>query len=401
MGPSSSKKSIPKQLLSLDGGGVKGISSLLILDKIMKEIMKRENTEGIDSSEEERLPVDYFHLAAGTSTGGLIALMLFRLRMSVPQVIARYRTLAEDVFTPRVFGISLHKLGALGYNIGNPILKLKAVFFESRFSDGPLKEAIDIVVAGHGVDDEEKAQKGKALLTREGTGKMIMCSTLADKGESILFRSYSAPPDAEPISSQATLALMETISISTAACATSAAPTFLPVVEWKGLKFWDGGLLNNNPIHQLWAARYDLAIKAADSADSADAAESEDLASPEPPIGCIVSLGTSWSSAVPSSPFRFINTVSRVVPFTTNTEAKNLDFRRELNRINARLPPKDHTAYFRFNTPTVDETFNLDDYQQMARLEKLTEVYLEVAGVHSDIMECAKKLHHIGMVPQL
>jgi hypothetical protein len=72
----------PARLLSLDGGGVKGISSLLILDAIMHQIREKENASIKIPDLSERLPVDYFSLAAGTSTGGLIALMLFRLRMS-------------------------------------------------------------------------------------------------------------------------------------------------------------------------------------------------------------------------------------------------------------------------------------------------------------------------------
>lgn len=215
-----------------------------------------------------------------------------------------------------------------------------------------------------------------------------MCSTLADKGESILFRSYPAPRDAEPVSSKATLSQMENIDISTAARATSAAPTYLPEVIWNGLRFWDGGLLNNNPIHQLWTARYDLAEPQPDPTRPAN---------PAPPVSCIISLGTSWSDKTPSGPFRFINTVTRLAPFLTNTEAKNRDFRRESNRINARLPPEEQTAYFRFNTPTGNETFTLDDYQQMGRLEELTEIYLKNSGlqVPENIVEYARMLRRI------
>lgn len=150
-----------------------------------------------------------------------------------------------------------------------------------------------------------------------------MCATLADEGESVLFRSYVPRRDAEPISAGAKGASrdrkLENVSISVAARATSAAPTYLPEVIWEGLKFWDGGLLNNNPIHQLWAARYDLAAEHA----------------PAPPISCILSLGTRWSKERPASVFRFFNTISQTSSFITNTEAKHRDFQRELNCINS------------------------------------------------------------------
>lgn len=63
------------RILSLDGGGVRGLSSLLVLRQIMEEIQRQT-----DAQETPR-PCDYFDLIGGTSTGGLIAIMLGRLRM--------------------------------------------------------------------------------------------------------------------------------------------------------------------------------------------------------------------------------------------------------------------------------------------------------------------------------
>jgi patatin-like phospholipase/acyl hydrolase len=62
-------------ILSLDGGGVRGLSSLLILRDIMEEIERRP---GMSSPAK---PCDYFDLIGGTSTGGLIAIMLGLLGM--------------------------------------------------------------------------------------------------------------------------------------------------------------------------------------------------------------------------------------------------------------------------------------------------------------------------------
>lgn len=63
------------RILSLDGGGVRGLSSLLILREIMEEIGRQSQ-----ASETPR-PCEYFDLIGGTSTGGLIAIMLGRLGM--------------------------------------------------------------------------------------------------------------------------------------------------------------------------------------------------------------------------------------------------------------------------------------------------------------------------------
>jgi len=62
------------RILSIDGGGVRGMSSLLILRNVMEEIARQK---GIT----EARPCEYFDLIGGTGTGGLIAIMLGRLRM--------------------------------------------------------------------------------------------------------------------------------------------------------------------------------------------------------------------------------------------------------------------------------------------------------------------------------
>jgi len=63
------------RILSLDGGGVRALSSLLIVREIMEEIQRQT------SAAETPLPCEYFDLIGGTSTGGLIAIMLGRLGM--------------------------------------------------------------------------------------------------------------------------------------------------------------------------------------------------------------------------------------------------------------------------------------------------------------------------------
>lgn len=75
--------------MSLDGGGVRGLSTLMILKRIMEAI----------NPEDPPNPCDYFHMICGTSTGGLIALMLGRLRMTVDQCIEAYNDIAPTVFT--------------------------------------------------------------------------------------------------------------------------------------------------------------------------------------------------------------------------------------------------------------------------------------------------------------
>ncbi|PMD26932.1 FabD/lysophospholipase-like protein [Hyaloscypha hepaticicola] len=73
-------------LLCLDGGGVRGLSSLRILQRIM---------ECIDPNDPPK-PCDFFDMICGTSTGGLIAIMLGRLKPSVSDCILEYKKLSAS-----------------------------------------------------------------------------------------------------------------------------------------------------------------------------------------------------------------------------------------------------------------------------------------------------------------
>jgi hypothetical protein len=125
-------------LLSLDGGGVKGVSSLRILEEIMKKVWKIKNPQA-DYSRADMHVHEYFQLAAGTSTGGLAAVMLFRLRMSVPDAIEAYKKFAEAIFEPKIFGWQFKKLGGFGLALGNLWLKLKMVFNQARYDPAALE----------------------------------------------------------------------------------------------------------------------------------------------------------------------------------------------------------------------------------------------------------------------
>ncbi|KAL8367581.1 hypothetical protein RB599_003459 [Gaeumannomyces hyphopodioides] len=85
----------PLRILSLDGGGIRGLSSLLILEHIMEGIRKAEGLSEVPK------PCERFDLIGGTSTGGIIAIMLGRLGMNVDECIRAYRKVAERAFTPK------------------------------------------------------------------------------------------------------------------------------------------------------------------------------------------------------------------------------------------------------------------------------------------------------------
>lgn len=153
------------KLLSLDGGGVKGICTLVILDALMDEIKAQGG--GFREWDDKPRPVDCFDLAGGTSSGGLVALLLFRLDMTTTAAIETFKSVARETFTPWIGGINLHDFGVAGYHVGNPFLQAKALFAPSRFPGEPLVRAIDRAMEAHGYEN-----KGGTKLMKEGSGKM-------------------------------------------------------------------------------------------------------------------------------------------------------------------------------------------------------------------------------------
>ncbi len=87
------KSSSPKRILTLDGGGVRGVVSLEFLARI--ETILRDRSGRSDF----RL-CDYFDLISGTSTGAIIATCL-ALGLTVDEVRVAYRQLAGRVFGRR------------------------------------------------------------------------------------------------------------------------------------------------------------------------------------------------------------------------------------------------------------------------------------------------------------
>lgn len=171
-----SGSTVAYNLLSFDGDGVRGIQSMIILQKIMDRVREIENAAAVEKGKPknltERKPVDYFDLAAGTSTGGLIALMLFRLEMNCTDGIQSYKDLAKLVFQPKLGAISLHTLGRFGVLLGICWLNIKAIIGRGQYSHKPLEQAIDAVVAKHPYDTDDAVKKGDALLVKESRGRM-------------------------------------------------------------------------------------------------------------------------------------------------------------------------------------------------------------------------------------
>jgi uncharacterized protein len=117
----------PKRILALDGGGLRGILSLGLLQTI-EDILRARHGAGDDF----RLS-HYFDLIAGTSTGAIIAATL-ALGWNVEEIRSRYMMLGERVFTR-----SLLRQGVLRAKYDDDILiaELKKVYGAKTLLGGP------------------------------------------------------------------------------------------------------------------------------------------------------------------------------------------------------------------------------------------------------------------------
>lgn len=99
--------------------------------------------EDIESTDVPRplKPANYFDLIGGTSTGGLIAIMLGRLGMDIEQCIKTYLDLSPKIFpTESLFGGS--KLGKL-FKGAKGTARFPSASFESELQDLMLKHGLD------------------------------------------------------------------------------------------------------------------------------------------------------------------------------------------------------------------------------------------------------------------
>ncbi|KAK2762704.1 hypothetical protein FQN54_000878 [Arachnomyces sp. PD_36] len=128
-------KGPPLRILSLDGGGVRGYSMLILLQELMYRTYVE--CEGKAPKREEiPKPCDHFDLIAGTGTGGLIALMLGRMRMDVETCKDVYVRMTRRVFeTDKTFA-------------GIP-------YRSTLFKASKLEDAIRSCVREHTLDESE------------------------------------------------------------------------------------------------------------------------------------------------------------------------------------------------------------------------------------------------------
>jgi len=388
-------------ILTLDGGGIRGYSSLLILKALMREIAAEENRQEArlnpDSvkhfDENELLPCHYFDYLYGTSTGGLIATMLGRLRMSVPQCLEIYRQVGDDLFGKRRSVIPL----------------------TTKYRHRPLEYAVRRIVKDHCKEHGEECDGSDWHPWRVDEGKLKdcqswssdpepvdrICQTIcltavhnAQISEAYLLRTYPHRYTPGAVPNWITLYNegCDPLRIWQVTRATSAAPFFFKQLEAdihnELRNFKDGGIRENNPAGAAWSEFVSLyGVQRRDGKET------------EP--GLLLSVGTGrpneendgFASAWPG-PFGSIGITKKAAEkfaVFKNVLIKYTEGERQ-HQAMVRLAKGEHHWYKRLNVSEGLGTMKLDNWEKgawptkesdsvpggktLSRMEELTTDYL-------------------------
>jgi len=190
------------KILSIDGGGIKGLYSATIL----KEFEEKFNCQ----------ISDYFDMICGTSTGGLIALAL-ALKIPAKEICDFY-----ELEGPKIFPNST------SVNLGNKKISrrfMMQLIKGGKYSDKPLKNALTNIFKENKIGDSNN----------------LLCipSYTITEARPFIFKYDHTILDRD------NGALMVDVAL-----ATSAAPTYFPMAEipfYNNKQFIDGGVWANNP----------------------------------------------------------------------------------------------------------------------------------------------------------
>ncbi|XP_077219901.1 phospholipase A I-like protein isoform X2 [Tasmannia lanceolata] len=347
-------RQVPKQglrILSMDGGGMKGLATVQILKQIEQGTGKRIH--------------EMFDLICGTSTGGMLAIALGIKQMTLDECEEIYKELGKLVFAEPV---------PKDNEAATWKEKLDQLYKSSS-------QSFRVVVHGskHSADQFEKLLKemcadddGDLLIDSavKSIPKVFVVSTLVSvlPAQPFIFRNYQYPAgtpetplgtaDGPPISGVGPTAKRGALlgsckhRIWEAIRASSAAPYYLDDFSDDVNRWQDGAIVANNPtIFSIREAQ---------------------LLWPDTQIDCLVSIGCgSVPTKVRKGGWRYLDTGQVLIESACSVE-------RVEEALNTLLPMLPEIHYFRFNP--VDERCDMEldetDPAVWLKLEAATKEYI-------------------------
>lgn len=160
-----------KLVLTLDGGGMRGMVTLVLLIELLRLVR-------IKSGKPNALLSDCFHMIVGTSTGGIIAALIAVVNMPLEEILRLYSTMGS-----RVFGSQSEVTGTL-----DPMTMMV------HYSDHAMLEFLLQIFGTRRLDDDATRFKDDSL--RGPNGVRFAVATLnmdQDPSEPMLLRNYEVP----------------------------------------------------------------------------------------------------------------------------------------------------------------------------------------------------------------
>ncbi|KAG8764149.1 hypothetical protein FRC12_008245, partial [Ceratobasidium sp. 428] len=316
----------PIKLLSIDGGGIQGLAALITVRELMQRMQREAYLPDMP------LPCEYFDLIVGTGVGGLIAVMLGRLRMSVDEALDWFQEIISLVFSQKKrWGEGLFKATNLELVVGRMVVK--------------------------------HAGCADASMVDDGTGcRTIVCAMSAHAMRGVtLFRSYHWWENRSP-----------DCTIVQAVRATTARPgLFKPVeIDDHGVKllFVDSGLGYNNPTSLMLEETKKIF---------------QDLQ-----VGCIISVGTGQTRAASAPASRRISWTSHSDPasalqrIATDCEETDQDLQKRFHDT--------PNIYFRFNVKQGLQDTGMTDLTKLSEVAAHARHNNQLVEVSAKLNDAAK-----------
>lgn len=369
---------------------MRGLSSLLILRELVEAIQRRKKLT------ETPRPCDYFELICGTSTGGLIAIMLGRLKMvrlqlaemlihqSVEECITEYMNLSKEVFDRDHAIFKVLPTGEKGCR------------FNPSNLERIIKKLIKKILQNENATmaDISSGDNGKPCCTF-----VVATSAAVAQGPPILFRSYSTEENNA-----------SKCAIWQAARATSAAPSFLDPIHIEipapGGWYLDGGLRYNNPSQlaleeakRIWprVKRFCLVSIGTGRQSNVEFVNIKDVEPPKQKTKSTISRmlmkvpGSSVIRTVKNAPGgakELINIGRACVEMSTTSAPVHEATVRAANGTD----PYTRFPYFRFNVESGMDTIGLEEWKALVRIGELTDQYMQEETRKIEKMNCIKTL---------
>lgn len=367
-------------VLSLDGGDIRAYSELCILEQIFREVARVERSydgakssessplfgspDGYDEQESSKddlatitdnyLPCHYFDYVGGTSMGGVVAVMLGRLRLPINKAIRNFEEMWISISSE---GHEFHSL-------------LPRRIIRAGYSKG-LRNALDgIVPKPHintkGVRIVEPFHSDSSLC------KTLVLSVQIDRARGVrrpyLFRSYAFNEDKPTAVNRNKSNKTQDTPLKDVCLATSAAPSFFESVKIDNKKFRDGSIWMTNPSMELYREVYSM------------------HPDQESPIYCLVSIGCGKQKR------------SRILP-SINMPATSL-YKWEQQQVHDVLKSRkkeEIIEYIRFAGPTDLTDVKPSDWKLEGHKRKTFDRIKTAAARYCDTSEVKQKIEKIAV----